>query len=248
MRVHSVIDLFLMNPLYNHIMIKSLLKRLFSYLFPPSCIICGNEETIINVCKKCRESLPLTREMRRPWLFSLYRYRNDEAVRCIRYLKDFPDTEFVYALIAEKKFMVAGWSLGALRSSDCDRIIIVPTPIHRSRFLDRGYNQAEIIAHAFAQVLRENLKQDISIEVKTDFITKSKKTHKQALITDRTKRLQNIKSAFQIKKGRENAPHFPGHPLIIIIDDVTTTGGTLDEIRTVLLPHAKAVFAFTLAH
>lgn len=228
-------------------MLRLFLKQLFSYLFPPSCIICGNENVTINLCQDCVGKLSLTREMRRPWLFSLYRYRNDQVAQCIRYLKDFPDTEFVRSLMTEKRFMIAGWSLGVLRTSGCDNIILIPIPIHRSRFLDRGYNQAEIIAHTFAQILQEHLKH-IPVTVESDLMVKARKTDKQALITDRTKRLQNIKNAFAIKKGRENASHFPGHPLIIIIDDVTTTGGTLDEMRSILLPHAKAVFAFTLAH
>lgn len=228
-------------------MITELLKTLFSYLFPPTCIICGQENTGINICMKCRADLPLTREMRRPWLFSLYRYRDDNVAKCVRHLKNFPDQEFADALITQKKIMVTGWTLGVLRNFNCTNIVIIPIPIHRSRFIDRGYNQAEIIAQSYYEVVKEKMEKiNIPVTIEKDLIVKSRKTDKQALITDRAVRRKNIANAFSIKSGKD-ASHL-SRSLCIIIDDVTTTGGTLDEMRKVLEPHAQAVFAFTLAH
>lgn len=225
-------------------MISTLLKSIFSYLFPPSCILCGNENTKINICNSCSSLLPLTREMRRPWLFSLYRYRDESVTTCIRHIKNFPDQELVYQLLQQKQIMIIGWTLGMARVHNCSEIIIIPVPLHHSRFLDRGYNQAEIIAKSYHQLLQSKL--TIPTRIETGIIIKSKHTDKQALITDRTKRLKNIHNAFEIKDiGKAK---LSPDALVIIIDDVTTTGGTLDELKKILDPHVKTVGAFTLAH
>jgi predicted amidophosphoribosyltransferase len=150
-------------------------------------------------------------------------------------------------LISLRRFMVENWTLGLVRSFQSDSIVIVPVPIHKSRFVDRGYNQADIIASAYKKVIEKKMSTyNIPIRIENNLITKPRKTDKQALITDKNIRKLNIKNAFSIQKDRD-VVHL-GQSLVIIIDDVTTTGGTLDEIRTLLAPQAKAVFAFTLAH
>lgn len=185
--------------------------------------------------------------MKRLWLFSLYRYRTDPVATCVRHLKSFPDQPMIDELLIQKKIMIEHWTLGLIKLFQCSDIIIIPTPIHRSRFIDRGYNQADIIAIAYEKVITEKMKRlNIPVRIETNLIIKSRKTDKQALITDRNIRKQNIKNAFEIKKGAD-ASHLR-QSLIIIIDDVTTTGGTLDEIKLLLEPYANAVFAFTLAH
>lgn len=225
-------------------MLFTLLKNIFSYVFPSSCIVCGNEDTGINICTKCSDSLPLNREMRRPWLFSLYRYRDDSVATCIRHLKNFPDQEFVHKLLQQKQIMITGWTLGMVRTHHCSEVILIPVPLHRSRFLDRGYNQAEIIAESYKQILQTKIK--VSVRVESNIIIKSKYTDKQALITDRSQRLQNIRDAFEINSTSKIA--LSAHTLVIIIDDVTTTGGTVDEIKRILDPYVAMVSAFTLAH
>jgi predicted amidophosphoribosyltransferase len=227
-----------------HIMISDLLKNIFSYLFPPVCIVCGNEDTNINICNICSGSLPLTREMRRPWLFSLYRYRDESVTTCIRHLKNFPDADFVDQLLRQKQIMITGWTIGMTRFHNCSEIILIPIPLHKSRFLDRGYNQAEIIAKSYQKILLQKIK--IPVRIETTIIKKSKYTDKQALITDRSERLRNIHGAFEIQNAWK--AKLSMHALAIIIDDVTTTGGTLDEVKKVLEPYVKTVGAFTLAH
>ena len=138
-------------------MISDLIKNLFSYLFPPSCVLCGSEDTAINICKSCTDKLILTREMRRPWLFSLYRYRTDPVATCIRHLKNFPDQDMINELLNQKKMMVEHWTAGIIKVFQCVEIVIIPVPIHRSRFVDRGYNQTDIIAHAYAKTISDKI-------------------------------------------------------------------------------------------
>ncbi len=73
---------------------------------------------------------------------------------------------------------------------------------------------------------------------------KNKNTIPQARLTNRNKRLQNIKGAFSII----NTNIIKGKT-VIIIDDVTTTGGTMLEIIKILKKSgAKKVIGFAVAH
>jgi predicted amidophosphoribosyltransferase len=75
-------------------------------------------------------------------------------------------------------------------------------------------------------------------------ITKNPLIEAQSMINNRNKRLQNIKGAFiltdpQVIKGK----------YVIIVDDVTTTGGTIDEIKKLCMKAgAKKVSAYVVAH
>lgn len=225
-------------------MITYLLKKIFSFLFPSQCIVCGSEEVVCNICESCSKTVTVNRDIKRPWLFSLYRYKDEKINTCIRHLKSFPDQEMIEQLFREKKFMIHHWISGIAQYHNTSRILLIPVPLYNNRYIERGYNQAEIIARALQKIARESIK-NISIEINTAIIVKSKKTDKQALIHDRTLRKENIKNAFSIQKDR-NIQCF-GKSLVIIIDDVTTTGGTMDEIKSLIDPYAPT-FAFTLAH
>jgi predicted amidophosphoribosyltransferase len=223
-------------------MIGDLLKTFFSFLFPPSCILCTVQTKKTNICNECIAKLPLTREFRKPWLFSLYQYRDDLVTQSIHHIKTFPDTSFVYRLMTEHQYLLLHWTMGMLRLHNCNHIIFIPTPIHRSRFLDRGYNQTEIIAQAYQHITQQAFP-SITTSIRTDILTKKYSTEKQALIMNKKERLKNVIGAFTTT-GREAA--LPAQSLIIIIDDVTTTGGTLQEIYNQFTD--RPVVAFTLAH
>ncbi len=182
----------------------------------------------------------VTREFGKPWIFSLYRYRDESVTKCIHHLKNYPDIVFAQSLLEKHTRMILGWFSGIITYHQPSRIILVPVPLHYSRFLDRGYNQTEIIIDA----LRKILIKKISLPVVTkSFLRKNTKTKKQALITDRAERFENITGAFSLEKIH----NIQTDDVIIIVDDITTTGGTLETIRN-LFPYPEKVFGFTLGH
>lgn len=223
-------------------MITRLLEKIFTALFPAQCIICHSEETSCNICQNCIQQLTINRDLQLPWIFSLYHYKDERVHICIHHLKNYPDELLIHEILSHKKLMIIGWITGIITYYQIKNIVLVPTPIHHSRFVDRGYNQSEIIAKGIRKILEQTLL-NISISIHSEIVRKNKKTEKQALIMDREKRFKNVVNIFTTT-GRE--AKLPAQTLIVIIDDVTTTGGTLQEIYNQFPYHH--VVAFTLAH
>jgi ComF family protein len=119
-------------------------------------------------------------------------------------------------------------------------IIIVPIPLSKKRKKNRGYNQSFIIAQALKNTASENL-----FQINDNLIERIRETEAQAKINNRKKRLENIKGAFGLK---EPADEVRGRT-IIVLDDISTTGGTLLEAMKVLKKAgAKKVLGFAIAH
>jgi len=112
--------------------------------------------------------------------------------------------------------------------------IIIPVPLNKKRYLDRGFNQSELIAQPFAK--------HFNLELAADVVTRRKNTPHQVGLTKK-KRQQNIKNAFMVNK-----PNLIMDKEIILIDDVVTTGSTLEEVAKVLKNSgAKKVWGLTIA-
>lgn len=117
-------------------------------------------------------------------------------------------------------------------------ICVIPVPLSKNRLKFRGYNQAKKIAEGFCDCADENI-----FELRDDIVMK-KDSLPQARINNRNRRLKNIKDCFQIVK-----PGDVKGKTIIVIDDVTTTGGTLGEIMKILKKSgAKKVVGVAFAH
>jgi ComF family protein len=105
--------------------------------------------------------------------------------------------------------------------------LVIPVPLHRSRERERGFNQAELIA---AQ---------LGLPVATQILKRRKNTPSQTGLS-RNERKRNLASAFEVMsevKGR-----------VIVVDDVYTTGSTMNEIaRTLKRSGAERVEVLTVA-
>ena len=117
-------------------------------------------------------------------------------------------------------------------------ILITWVPQHRSIYLEKGYNQGEELAAELCSAAPNTFK-------KVSLLKKTKKTKPQHEIKNRKVRLNNLKNVFEFS----NAYHLKANTLIILVDDVYTTGATLTESRHVLLKAgASKVMCFTIAH
>lgn len=99
--------------------------------------------------------------------------------------------------------------------ADC----LVPVPIHKVKKISRGFNQAEVLAEAVSR--------QIGIPVDAELLQRSKKTLPQKELNDEERR-KNLQDAFQIaKKGVK-------YKKVILVDDIYTTGSTIDACTEVL--------------
>ena len=117
-------------------------------------------------------------------------------------------------------------------------LLIIPVPLAKKRLRERGFNQTERMAE---EMLRLDGKQSFSI---SNGVSRTRETKSQTQTKSRTERLENLRGAFKVT----NEQGMKGKH-IIVLDDVTTTGATIGEIRKVLLETgAVSVTGLTLAH
>ncbi|HHX23672.1 MAG TPA: ComF family protein, partial [Thermoanaerobacterales bacterium] len=111
---------------------------------------------------------------------------------------------------------------------------IVYTPMSKSSMRQRGYNQAKLLAKVVAK--------ELDCEFINNALFKIKETLPQRELT-RYKRQQNLKNAFEINQN----VNIKGKT-ILIVDDIYTTGATIDECAKVLIKNgAKKVYSATIA-
>jgi ComF family protein len=99
--------------------------------------------------------------------------------------------------------------------------LLVPLPLHAHKEKKRGYNQAMILCEGMSEVMRTKIADDLVI--------RKKETQTQTF-RNRIERWENISSSFELTRpGDVNGKH------LLLVDDVVTTGATLEACGTELL-------------
>lgn len=215
------------------------------HLWPPTCMACGmagDVETGRDLCPACYQALPWNRHACRRCALPLP--EKDAGGVCGACLSARSPLEgvtasFAYAapldrLLPMFKFhqsMAAGRLLSGLMADTLREVALaapsatlVPIPLHRRRLRQRGYDQALELARPLASQLNMRLAPDLLIRPKT--------TGAQSLL-DKSARKRNLTGAFVVNERRI----VPSHT--ILIDDVMTTGATLEAAADAL--HAAGV-------
>ena len=213
-----------------------LAQRFLSNLFPSRCIICQRTAgQTIEICAACYKSLPHNKTCCVRCALPLAEDVGNTAL-CGRCIQNPPSFDYAYSLfryeedviglVHQLKFgekisysrtigeMLLQQMLGTDEKPDC----ILPVSLHSSRLRQRGFNQSIEISRVLAKKL------DLPIEHSA--IVRQRRTVAQTGL-DAKQRQKNIKGAFSVA-GEINYKH------VLIVDDVMTTGATVNELAKVL--------------
>ena len=115
---------------------------------------------------------------------------------------------------------------------------LIPIPISLKRYQERGFNQSELLAHALSIHFPDLL------ILRTDLLIRTYHTKSQARASNRAARKENIYGCFKVTYGSSVKDLH-----ILLIDDIITTGATLEEAsKTLREAGAKSIRAITIAH
>lgn len=126
------------------------------------------------------------------------------------------------------------WASLEPRAGEFGKVAVVPVPLHPARLAERGFNQSGLLARRVARRLGAPLWPSA--------LTRVRDTPRQATLT-REARMANVENAFVAREPE----HVAGRS-VLLVDDVWTTGATLEACARVLLEAgARAVFRSVLA-
>ena len=198
----------------------------FSLIESPFCTICGMPFGSNNIenhpCEDCLRIKPYFNAAYAP-----YTYEGPilEAVLRFKYGQKTFMADALGPLLTE--FVKTRFTLN-------EPFLIIPVPLHPKRLRERGFNQSLLLAKKIAS----------GLQGKVDFLSlvRTKHTIPQTTLSKK-ERHKNVQNAFRLKN-----PKSVREKNILLVDDVTTTGNTLNECAKVLtLGGAQAVFCVTLA-
>lgn len=210
-----------------------LIDDVLSLLYPQVCAACGtllyrNEEI---VCLSCRVLLPKTgfeKDENNPISRIFWgRIPFNSASACFFFSKKGKIQHLIHEL-KYKKNIDAGLFLGNETAKELSQSslyqgidFIVPVPLHPKKIQKRGYNQSEIIGQGMTELLGCKLN-STNLNRAVASTTQTKKS--------RFARWENVKDIFVLNRPEE----FAGKH-ILLIDDVITTGSTIEACGRVLL-------------
>jgi competence protein ComFC len=230
-------------------------EALVSLFFPPHCAGCGkNTAAGVHLCAGCagqvrRIEAPYCDRCSEPFEGAI-----TDAFECANcgdrdlhfdcavaaYLSRGVVREFIHRFKYDRerflRLPLAAWLADALADA---RLMqqpfdaIVPVPLHPTRFRERGFNQAALLA--------ELLSLQTAVPL-LDCLQRTRYTTTQTRL-DRHERMENLRNAFRVRTGAVlEARH------LLLVDDVFTTGSTVDECARVLrLAGAASVRVATVA-
>lgn len=213
--------------------ISQLVQHLANMLLPPRCLLCGGDGETHSVCPGCSADLPRLADECCPVCAlpspgsavcgeCLKRPRHFDATRAA-YRYAFPADKLIQALKYSRRLASADFLARALAAlpvaSRPD--LILPVPLSAERLAERGFNQALELARPLARGL--------GIPLELVAVRRRKHTTPQASLPWKA-RASNIRHAFECDVDL-------GGKSIWVVDDVMTTGATLDELARVLKLH-----------
>lgn len=186
---------------------------------PPLCEVCGRPESTTGTCKQCLATRPAYYALRS---CVVYTEPARPALISLKYLHNIGLGEALAWNVASH-LAGLGWQAD----------LILPVPLSKQRLLERGYNQVDLIAHPLARLA--------GWEYQPAALQRTRHTSSQVGLNQGDRR-KNVQGAFQAES------RLVAGKTILLVDDVTTTGATLDSASLALMQAgAQRVYALTFA-
>ena len=223
----------------------SFLNTILDIIFPVKCISCGGMGA--DLCATCISEFPGAERETTKWIFPLFDYRHPPLKKALWLLKYKGKKRIakIFAEIMHDKILEELSELSIMENFR--NPLLIPIPLSPKRYRERGYNQVELICKELVKINSDtNLRHGVDTDfvLKINILLKIKETEHQAHIKDRRIRLKNLEGSYGVKKIE-----VLNNRNVILIDDITTTGATLNEARKILKQAgARKVIAFTVAH
>lgn len=175
-----------------------------------------------NLCAACKLQLPRIYTEENPYQRLIFQHQYQQIAAAFYFTKNSRIQQILHAIKyrgqKELAYFMGVQMASVINTPDIPELII-PVPLHPARLRRRGYNQSEEIAKGLAH------EWSVSIDSKT----LARKVNNQSLTKKgRLDRLDSMDEVFYMKER----PHLPDH--IAILDDVITTGATLDACLSVM--------------
>lgn len=210
----------------------SIWRRALTTLMPQDCLLCGAPSGETLLCGACSAGLPRLPAASCPVCAETAPGsvvcgsclgtppQFDATLAAFRYA--YPADKLIQALkyqwrIATADFFARAMLAGPRPAGD----LIVPLPLHSKRLTERGFNQSVEIARPLARALQ--------LPLELDGCIRSRDTTPQASLPWKARK-KNIRGAFECHVDLTGKA-------VIVVDDVMTTGATLDEFARTLKAH-----------
>lgn len=210
------------------------LPAVVNLLLPQDCFVCGDECGAGPLCAACRDLLP-----RQPADCPVCAVPTTEGAVCGHCLREppafdathaafayaFPLDRIVQALKYRHRLALAGFLADALLPLvPPEQAVLLPMPLHVRRLRERGFNQAVEVARPIGRAT--------GLPLELDAVVRVLNLAPQASLPWKARRV-NMRGAFRCDAS------FTGKT-VIVVDDVMTTGATLDELARTLKRHGAA--------
>lgn len=229
--------------MFHHLHPRNILNTIGELLFPRSCVVCKASGSYL--CMHCRSQLKaypevctICNKFSKDFRICPHCKKNAHAIehiivgfyynshikQLILHLK-YHHRYDVAHFLAERLALLVAIHLG--NTVNADNTLIIGVPSHRKRkWLVKGYNQSELLAKHLARI--KNIPY-------CHLVKKTRHTQSQVQL-NRNQRLKNLQHAFAlVAHHQEILPSRIQH--LIIVDDITTTGASLNEVAKTIKLH-----------
>jgi ComF family protein len=163
----------------------------------------------------------------------LYQGRLRQAIHALKYDRLYPAAHELGRMLAE--------AIGQLAPEAPREMLVIPVPLHRTKYSQRGFNQARLVATEALRFLRES-HPDWRLTLAASTLMRLRATRSQAGLSPRERRI-NLRGAFSVTDPTQVAGRN-----ILLIDDILTTGATARAAaKTLVDAGAESVWVATLA-